>query len=384
MFDTTYFARVNHRRLKGQVFGIKLQDRFNHQYCVGKSGSGKTTLLSTMAIQDIQNGHAMCFIDPHGDAVKRLSERIAHLKKSNLTYFDLTDPNIPLGYNPIRLVPYHKRSLVAGSILDVFKRMWSSAWGMKMEHILRMILLTLLDQPSANFSDINRVIQDETYRNACLKYVRNSDIQHFWKQEFPNYSHKADLLPILSKTGAFLAHPIVRRILIENKQQVSIRSIMDNNGVLLINLAKGSVGSDVAHTIGSLLLTSLASASFSRIDTPEPARKPFLVYVDEFQTLTNAELVSEMLSELRKFRVGLILSNQFLHQLHPDVRHAVLGNCGTIICFRLGIHDAKLMAQEFYPVFKAENFTSLPNASIYLRLLIDGKPSRPFSADTII
>lgn len=382
MFDTTYFARTNFRNTQ-QIFGIKLADRFFHFYAFGKSGSGKTTLLKTKAIQDIHNGYSVCFFDPHGDAVKELFGRINTQKKPSVVYFDLTNPEIEWGYNPFRKVPYHKRSLVASSILDVFKRLWKSAWGMKMEHILRMTILTLLDIPSADFSDINRIILDTDFRNSSLKHIQNRDVRLFWEREFPKYKSN-DLLPILSKTGAFLAHPIIRRVLIENKKQLSIRHIMDSNKTLLINLAKGAVGNDVASTIGSLLLTSLASASFSRIDTEEKLRKPFFVYIDEFQTLTNAELVSEMLSELRKFRVGLILANQFLYQLDNDVRHSVMGNTGTIVCFRLGITDAKLMQQEFYPVFTAQDFISLSNASIYLKLMIDGRPSQPFSADTII
>ena len=159
---------------------------------------------------------------------------------------------------------------------------------------------------------------------------------------------------------------------------------MDNRKILLINLAKGSIGTDVANIVGSLLLTSLASAGFSRIDIDERERKPFFIYIDEFQSFTNSELISEMLSELRKFKIGLILSNQFLHQLDAGVKNSVLGNVGTLVSFRLGITDAKLMQQEFYPIFKAEDFTSLSNGSIYIRLMIDGKPSAPFSADTVM
>lgn len=252
-----------------------------------------------------------------------------------------------------------------------------------MEHNIRMILLTLLDQPSADFSDINKIILDSDFRASCMKHILSKDIRTFWQLEFPRYK-SPDLLPILSKTGAFLAHPIIRKILIENKRQISLRYIMDNNKVLLINLAKGAVGNDIANTIGGLLLTSIASASFSRIDTPEIDRKPFIIYIDEFQTISNAKLVSEMLSELRKFRTALVLSNQFLHQLDKDVLSSVLGNVGTVVCFRLGIRDAALMQKEFYPVFTTQDFTSLSNASIYLRLMIDGKPSQPFSADTIL
>lgn len=382
MFATTYFARTNFRTSR-QIFGIKLPDRFFHFYAFGKSGSGKTTLLKTLAIQDIHNGHSVCFIDPHGDAVRELYSRINDQKKPRVIYFDLTDPDIPWGYNPLRKVSSHKRSLVASSILDVFKQLWSSAWGMKMEHILRMILLSLLDQPHADFSHINRLILNKDFRESCLRHVQSKDILDFWSTEFPKYK-SADLLPILSKTGAFLAHPVIRKVLIENKQQLSLRSIMDQNKVLLINLSKGAVGNDIANTMGGLLLTSIASASFSRIDTPEIDRKPFILYVDEFQTLSNARLVAEMLSELRKFKTALVLANQFLHQLDPEVLSSVLGNVGTVVCFRLGIKDAKLMQQEFYPVFSAQDFTSLANASIYLRLMIDGKPSVPFSADTIL
>jgi len=227
------------------------------------------------------------------------------------------------------------------------------------------------------------LLLDASFRQHCIKFIQNPDVVRFWKEEFPKYKSN-DLLPILSKTGAFLAHPIVRKILIENTTQLSLRKVMDHGKALLINLAKGSVGSDVANTIGGLLLTSLASASFSRIDTEESKRVPFFLYIDEFQSFTNAELVASMLSELRKFKVGLILSNQFLHQLDGDIRNSILGNVGTLVSFRLGIHDAKLMAQEFYPVFKVEDFLALDTGSIYLKLMIDGKPSLPFSADTII
>lgn len=382
-YSVSLFARTNFRN-HHQVFGIKQSDRLFHFYCSGKTGSGKTTLLQTLMHEDISASRGFTFIDIHGDAGaymnKLITRKYAHLP---YIYFDVTNPDIAWHYNPLRSVSPAKRSLVASNILEIFHRNWKSAWGMKMEHILRMCLLTLLDQPRSNIADILKLLHDASFRNSCLVNVRSEAIRLFWHKEFPKYKSN-DLLPIMNKVGALLSHEVVRKVLIDNKQSISFRKIMDSNTVLVINLAKGSVGTDVANILGGLLLTSLASACFSRIDTPKEKRVPHFLYIDEFQTISSTELVAELLAQIRKFNIGLIISNQFLHQLHPDVRASVLGNVGTIVCFRLGINDAKLMEKEFYPTFSAVDFTSLPNYSIYLRLMIDGKPSKPFSATTLL
>ncbi|WP_298509106.1 type IV secretory system conjugative DNA transfer family protein [uncultured Kordia sp.] len=381
--SVSYFARTNFRS-DGKLFGIRQADRMLHFYCFGKSGSGKTTLLKTLMVQDAEAHRGFAFLDLHGDAsteiVASIQDRFPDRK---LIYFDVTDPEILFGYNPLRKVSATKRSLVASNILEIFQRNWKSAWGMKMEHILRMILLSLLEQPKANLSDILRIIHDTSYRNSCLKHITSEEILLFWEKEFPKYKPN-DLLPIMNKIGALLSHRIIKKVLVENDEQISLRKIIDTNQILIINLAKGHVGSDVANILGGLLLTSLASACFSRIDIPEHQRVPYFLYIDEFQILSSTELIAEMLAQIRKFKIGLILANQFLHQLNIEVRNSVLGNVGTIVCFRLGITDANLMAKEFYPVFSTTDFTSLANYSIYLRLMIDGKPSVPFSADTIL
>ncbi|WP_335973208.1 hypothetical protein [Gaetbulibacter jejuensis] len=383
LYEVSYFARTNFRN-ESKLFGIKQSDRLFHFYCFGKSGAGKTSLLKTLMEQDASANRGFAFIDVHGDASREIMERLkGRYKNNDIIYFDVTNPNIEFGYNPLRSVSPSKRSLVASNILEIFQRNWKSAWGMKMEHILRMILLTLLDQPSAKLSDILKLLHQKSYREQCLVNIQNEDIKTFWIKEFPKYK-PIDLLPIMNKLGGFLSHTIVRKILIENKRQLSLRKILDNKHILIINLSKGQVGADVSNILGGLLLTSIASASFSRIDILEKNRVPFFLYIDEFQTLTGTELIAELLAQVRKFKVGLILANQFLYQLDPQVRASVLGNVGTIVAFRLGITDARLMAKEFYPVFKTEDFISLANYSIYLRLMIDGKPSNPFSADTIL
>jgi len=380
MSSITYFARANWRQ-KNIRFGIKEKDRLNHFYTFGKTGTGKTTLLQTLMMQDAQNGKGFCFIDPHGDSVSRIIRAIPSNRRKDVIYLDLTNNQLHWGYNPLRKVPPNKRSLICSSILDVFRREWSNAWGPKMEHILRMILLTLLDQPKATIADINRMVLDDWFRNNCLQHVLNEDVKKFWVQEFPKY-RSGDLLPILSKTGGFLSHTIIKKVLVENSKQISVRYLMDNKKILLINLAKGHLGTDVSNLLGGLLLTTIASASFSRIDTKESYRVPFYVYIDEFQTVTNETLIAEMLSELRKFKIGLILSNQFLSQLSSTVRDGILGNVGTIACFRLGINDARVMCQEF-DLFKPHDYTNLPQGRIYIRLMIDGKPSKAFSGTTL-
>jgi hypothetical protein len=226
-------------------------------------------------------------------------------------------------------------------------------------------------------------MHDPSCRKECVPYIRSEAVRTFFEKEFSKYKPN-DLLPILNKLGALLSHRIVKKILVDNSEQLSLRQIIDKGTVLIINLSKGAVGTDVANILGGLLLTSLSSAAFSRIDMPIEKRRPYFFYIDEFQTLSNAELISELLAQIRKFGIGLNLSNQFLYQLEPEVRASLLGNVGTIICFRLGINDARLMEKEFHPVFKASDFTSLANHSIDLRLMINGKPSIPFSADTIL
>lgn len=383
LYEVSYFARSNFRS-RQKLFGIKQADRMYHFYCFGKSGSGKTSLLKTLMLQDAEANRGFAFVDVHGDASREINEKLkGRFRNRNIIYFDVTNSALNLGYNPLRAVSPSKRSLVASNILEIFQRNWKSAWGMKMEHILRMILLTLLDQPKAQLSDILKLLHQKSYRDACLIHIQNQDIKTFWIKEFPKYKPN-DLLPIMNKLGGFLSHNIVRKILIENKKQLSLRSIIDTKQILIINLAKGQVGADVANILGGLLLTSLASASFSRIDILEKDRVPYFLYIDEFQTISGTELIAELLAQVRKFKIGLVLANQFLYQLDANVRASVLGNVGTIVAFRLGITDAKLMAKEFYPVFKTEDFISLANYSIYLRLMIDGRPSVPFSADTIL
>ncbi|MBS3915819.1 MAG: TraM recognition domain-containing protein [Bacteroidetes bacterium] len=264
----------------------------------------------------------------------------------------------------------------------MFEKIWGSqSWGTRIEYTLRNVLLTLLDQETATFSDIPKILNDEEYRTNCIKNILTEEVRNFWINEFPKYG-KADLIPVYNKIGGFLTIPIIKKILVENKEQISFSRIINDGKILIVNMAKGSIGRDAAYLLGSLIIGTIASVGFNRASLPEAKRRPFYVYLDEFHNYTTLSLV-EMFSELRKFKIGFVVAHQYLNQLTEKIRDAVLGNVGTMICFRLSYQDAQFFAKEMHPVFEAEDFINLENHSIFLKLLIDGKPSTPFSAITI-
>jgi hypothetical protein len=278
-------------------------------------------------------------------------------------YLNIPDPEQSYGYNPLPRVRPDMRALVASGLMEVLKKMWAEAWGVRMEHILRNALLALLDQPSATLADIPLLLNAKAFRKQILANVTNEQVRQFWRLEYERYSprYRADAIaPILNKAGTFLADPKLNRILTRPDGRLRLRAVMDEGKVLLVNLAKGKIGEDSAALLGGLLVTSLGLAAYSRADVPESERRPFYIYVDEFQNFTTLA-IANMLSELRKFGVGMVLAHQYLHQLEPDIRHAVLGNAGTIISFRLGPEDAAFIAREFEPYFDHLDLMNLPN-----------------------
>ena len=377
----SYFAQTDFRDER-DIFGIYQHDRMLGMYLLGKTGTGKTNVLKTLLSQDIKQSRGCCLIDVNGDLIREIIGLTPQDRKQDVVYLDTSNPNLEWGYNPLRKVAYHYRHLIASHIIETFQKLWGAqSWGIKMEYILRNVLLTLLDQPKSDFSDITRILLDEVYRNACMKHIVSNEVKAFWETQFSKYA-KTDVLPILNKVGSFLAISVVKKILVDNRKQLSIQSIIDNRKILLVNLSKGTLGVDAAHLLGSLFLNSLAAAGFHRTTIVEENRKPFFIYLDEFQNFTTLSLVN-MFSELRKFQIGFIIAHQYLGQLSIKIKEAVLGNIGTIVSFRVSYADAKYMAQEFYPVFKASDLINLENYHVYLKLMIHGKPSKPFSAKTI-
>ena len=370
-------------RNQNKLFGIKLQDRFSHIYSIGKTGSGKTTLLLTMAIDDIYKGYGVALIEPHGDACTRLLEHIPAHRKRDVIYFDATDPTHRTGFNPLLNVPPEERHLVASEIVLSFKKIWADSWGPRLEYILRYAILTLLEYPTATLLDIQPLLLDQAFRNMVLLYTDNTAIKSFWYNEFDKYpaSLKAEsIMPILNKAGVFTANTILKSI-VGQQESISIEEIMNNGKILICNLSKGIIGEDVSQILGSLLTTSIQMAAMRRAKLSEQDRKPFMVFIDECHSFITQSFAT-MLSEVRKYKVGLFLTHQYLDQLPEEVRSSILGNVGTIITFRLGTIDAKIMTDEFYPVLTVDDFINLTKYCVYLKLLIDGIPSKPFSAIT--
>jgi len=382
--DIIYLGRTDfHNELS--PFGIKREDRFSHVYVIGKTGTGKSTLIERMALQDLEHGNGFALIDPHGDLVERVANRIPPERLLDVVYLDAADPTQPYGYNPLRRVRHDRIALAASGLMEVFAKMWPEAWGVRMEHILRNVLMALLEQPQATMHDVLRIVSDKSYRKVIAATLQNETVRTFLLKEFERFTfgYRADgIAPIQNKVGAFLADPLLNRIVTAPKQELHIRRIMDEGQVLLVNLAKGRIGEDSSALLGGLLATTIGLAGYSRADLDPANRRDFFVYVDEFQTFTTLALAN-MLSEMRKYRLGFTVAHQYLHQLEPDVRHAVLGNAGTIVSFRVGAEDAPYLSREFTEVFDETDLVQLPNYRIYLKLMIDGTPSMPFSAVTL-
>jgi Type IV secretion-system coupling protein DNA-binding domain len=380
----TLLGRTNFRNQQ-KAFGIRQADRRAHMYIIGKTGTGKSTLLETMIRQDIEAGHGAALIDPHGDLAERVLARFPDKRKADLLYFNVPDASRPLAFNPLESVPPAKRALAAAGMLEVFKKIWAESWGPRLEHILRNALLTLLDQPEATLADILRLMDDVGSRRIAVSRVRNAHVRNFWLREYENYPARfraEAIAPIQNKVGAFLADPILSAILNQPKSSFDLRRVMDERRVLLVNLAKGKIGEDTAALLGALLVSRLGLAGLSRADVAEPSRKDFYVYLDEFHSFTTLSLAT-MMSELRKYRVNLILAHQYLSQLDEHVRDAILGNAGTIISFRLGLADAEILSKEFWPEFSTEDLIRLPNHNAYMKLMVSGAVTKPFSAETL-
>src|SRR6266704_6263958 len=279
---TTLFARVDFRRDR-RVFGIKDEDRFSHVYVIGKTGTGKSSLIETMALQDLERGNGFALIDPHGDLVARVAARIPASHRDKMIYLDAPDPTQPYGYNPLRHVSEDRIALAASGMMEVFKKMWPDAWGVRMEHILRNVLIALLEQPNSTMHDILRVFSDKAFRAGLAKSLKNPAVKTFLEKEFNQYSfgYRADgVASIQNKVGAFLADPLLNRILTTSKSEIHVRNIMDEGKILLVNLAKGRLGEDSSSLLGGLLVTTIGLAAFSRADVPAERRRDFFVSVD--------------------------------------------------------------------------------------------------------
>jgi len=366
-------------------FGIKLDDRRRHVYVIGKTGMGKTQLLKNMAIQDIQNGHGVGFVDPHGEAAEELLEFVPKERLKDVIYFDPSDRDFPISFNVMEKVSVEYRHLVASGLMGVFKKIWPDVWSARMEYILHNSILALLEHPTTTLLGVNRMFVDVGYRAKVVEQITDPVVKAFWEQEFSRYTQRYEVeatAAIQNKIGQFISSPLIRNIIGQQESSIDMRDLMDTQKIFIVNLSKGKVGEDAAKLLGGLLITKLQLAAMSRVDIPEKERKDFFLYVDEFQNFAT-ESFANVLSEARKYRLDLTLGHQYIAQMEETVRDAVFGNVGTIITFRIGADDAEFLEKEFGPQFTAQDLVNLPKYHVYLKLLVDGVTGDPFSATTL-
>lgn len=385
--NITYFAMTDSRG-KQEKFGIKRKDRNKHMYIIGKTGMGKSTLLENMAIQDIQNGEGLAFIDPHGASAEKLLDYIPEDRIKDVIYFAPFDMEHPVAFNVMEDVGYDKRHLVVSGLMSAFKKIWVDAWSGRMEYILSNTLLALLEYPGSTLLDVNRMLINKSFRKKVVENISDPLVKVFWVEEFANYTDRyaQEATPaIQNKVGQFTSNPLIRNIIGQPKSTFDLRDIMDNKKIFIANLSKGRIGETNADLIGSMLTTKIYLSAMSRADLPatELQKLPdFYFYVDEFQSIANESFAS-ILSEARKYKLNLTIAHQYIEQMEESVRNAVFGNVGTTIAFRVGPFDAEVLETIFKPQFTEEDLVNLGFAQIYLTLMIDGVGSKPFSAKTM-
>lgn len=383
----TYFAETDYRN-KRTRFGIKASDRSRHMYIIGKTGMGKSTVLENMAIQDIQNGEGMAFIDPHGGTVEKLLDYIPEHRIQDVVYFAPFDLEYPMAFNVMENIGADKRHLVASGLMSTFKKIWVDAWSARMEYILNNTILALLEYPEATLMGVNKMLSDKEFRKTVLEHVTDPSVKSFWIDEFAKYTERMaqEAVPaIQNKIGQFTANPLIRNIISQSTSSFDIRDMMDKKKILLINLSKGRIGEQNAALLGGMLITKIYLAAMSRADISAATLESlpsFYFYVDEFQSFAS-DSFADILSEARKYKLAMTITHQYIEQMGDEVKAAVFGNVGTMVIFRVGSTDADIFEKEFAPVFTAEDIVNLDKRQIYLRLMIDGVGSKPFSAVTI-
>lgn len=379
-----FFAETNFRN-KRTKFGIKKDDRRRHMYIIGKTGMGKSTMMENMIIQDIINGEGVALVDPHGDFAEKILDYVPNSRINDVVYFNPADIDFPIAFNVMESVSQEHTHLVASGLIGVFKKLWADSWGPRLEYVLRNAILALLDYPGSTMLGVMRMLADKNYRSKVIEKIKDPVVKAFWVDEFSRYSQQFQVeatAPIQNKVGQFLSTALIRNVVGQVKSTIDIREIMDNRKILIMNLSKGRIGEDASSLLGAMMITKIQLAAMSRIDTEEKNRKDFYLYVDEFQNFATDSFAS-ILSEARKYRLNLIIGHQYIEQLEETVRAAVFGNVGSLVCFRVGSADGEFLKIEFAPYFTEEDLVNLTKYDIYLKLMIDGVASSPFSATTL-
>lgn len=383
--EINFFARTEFKN-KMTTFGIKNGDRRKHMYIIGKTGTGKSTLIANLAINDIRNRKGICIVDPHGDLCETILDYIPSFRVNDVVYLDPSDLSHTFHLNPLEVNDDYQRELVISGIVAVFHKIYGESWGPRLEYILRNSLMTAAHLPEPTLLHIPRLLTDPNFRRTMVdKHISDTILRSFWFDEFENMNPRLQtdaISPILNKVGQFLSSRFIRNILQHPKSTIDLEKIMNEEKILLLNLSQGKLGEDNSALLGAMIISKIQLAAMNRVSVPEPERKDFYLYVDEFQNFATTSFI-KILSEARKYRLNLILANQYIAQIPEDVRAAIFGNAGTMFSFLIGATDAGYMAKEFSERFTEEDLLALGNYQAIIKLAVDSITQSPFHCYTL-
>jgi type IV secretory pathway VirB4 component len=382
--EVNVFAQTTYKNQMVK-YCLKRADRRRHMYVIGKTGTGKSTLLANMAINDLKNNEGLCVIDPHGDLIETLLNYIPSHRINDVIYFDPADPERTVQINLFEGENVVHRELIASGIISIFQKLYGYSWGPRLEYILRNALLTLLKSDGARLSDILELLTNRKFRDKYVERLDDPILKGFWVDEFNKMQDRQRteaIASILNKVGQFVSSPLVRNVVNAQKSSFSVEDIMDQGKILLVNLSQGKLGEDNAALLGAMMITKIQLAAMSRVHTGEESRRDFYLYVDEFQNFATEAFI-KILSEARKYRLNLLLANQYIAQIPEEVQKAIFGNCGSIASFVMGADDAALFTREYGEHYTPEELVSLERYQIINKLSIDNIISPPFPAHTL-
>lgn len=382
--DVNFFAKADYKN-KQTVFGIKAPDRRKHVYVIGKTGTGKSTLIANMAISDIRNRKGLAVVDPHGDLCEILLNYIPSYRVNDVIYLDPSDPERAFALNPLEVSNPAQRELVVSGIVAIFNKLYGNSWGPRLEYILRNALLSVVDMPNATLLMVPEILANDSFRQRVVSQLKDPVLISFWNNEFANMHPRLKseaVAPIQNKVGQFTSSTLIRNIIKHPKSTIDLQKVMDEGKILLLNLSQGKIGEDNAALLGAMMITKFQLAAMHRVNILEHERRDFYLYVDEFQNFATSSFI-KILSEARKYRLNLILANQYIAQVPEDVRAAIFGNAGTMLSFILGAADSAYMAKEFGERFKEEDLLALGNYQAIIKLCIDGITQPPFLCFTL-
>ncbi|OGC96231.1 hypothetical protein A3H89_00485 [Candidatus Amesbacteria bacterium RIFCSPLOWO2_02_FULL_48_11] len=381
-----YIGKSVFRGINRPVY-ITEADRERHMYIVGRTGTGKTEFLKTMILQDIQAGKGIAVIDPH-DLAEDLLGYIPPERAEDVVFFEPSDEQWPMGLNLLETRTEQERHMATNAVIGMMYKLYdphkTGIIGPRFEHAIRNAMLTVMDAiPGGTFIEVVQALQRPEFVQEMLPRVRDPLVRRYWTDQIAQTSefHKSEVLDyIVSKFGRFVTNKTIRNIIGQSKSAFDFRQVMDEGKILIVNLSKGKLGEENSNFLGLVLVPRLLAAAMSRADIPEASRRPFYLYVDEFQNFATPDFAT-ILSEARKYKMNLTVANQFTSQMEDEVKNAVFGNVGTLISFRVGVGDANYLQHEFSPTFNEADLLNIERFHVYIKTIVRNEPVTPFSMD---